>query len=346
MFKKIESFRFYLGRGAHTFLSYWSGYRITPKPTVMYFELTYRCTCKCKFCERWKVGPKLAQDELTTEEIKRILADAYKLGVRYLGLTGGEPLLRKDLFKIAGFAKKIGLNVTMASNGTLINEKNIKHIAKSFDSVAISMDSISPETHDSLRGVKGVYEKAMKAVELLKAERIPLVVNMVITRENYKEIDGYLQFFSQKNIPVQLTPVHDCDANFLRVSDKKIKQIDMDEFRKQWHALANKYSFFNNGYYRHVPTFLSAPKKLIHAYTCFAGTAVFFISPCGDVYPCEFLRKKMGNIKEESLASIWRHALKLRRDISSPERACVCWSHCAVPLNRRLTRYISLKKEV
>lgn len=346
MFKKAETLKFYFGRGVHTFLSYWSGYRITPKPAVMYFELTYRCTCKCKFCERWKVGPKLAKNELTTEEIKRMLADAHKLGIRYLGLTGGEPLLKKDLFKIAGYAKKIGLNVTMASNGTLINKKNIKQIAKSFDSVAISMDSIFPETHDKLRGVKGVYEKAMKTLELLKAERIPLVVNMVITKENYKEIDRYLQFFSQKNIPVQLTPVHDCDANFLRVSDKKIKQIDMNEFRKQWSALAKKYSFFNNGYYRNVPTFLSAPGKLIHAYTCFAGTAVFFVSPYGDIYPCEFLRQKMGNIREESLSNIWHNATGLRRTVSSSQRACVCWSHCAVPLNRRLTRYISLKRGV
>jgi MoaA/NifB/PqqE/SkfB family radical SAM enzyme len=312
----------------------------------MYFELTYRCTCKCKFCERWKVGPKRARQELTTKEIKKILKEAYSLGVRYLGFTGGEPLLKKDLFEIAQFAQKIGFTVTIASNGTLINEKNIKEIARSFNSVAISMDGINAKTHDGLRGVEGVYERAMKALELLKSEKVPVVVNMVITNENFREIDQYLQFFSQKNIPVQFTPVHDCDANLLKVADKKLKQIDMKEFRKEWRTLAKKYSLFNNGYYQHVPTFLSTPSKLLHAYTCFAGAAMFFVNPYGEIYPCEFYRRSMGNIKEESLRDIWQKARQLRRFIASSKRPCVCWSHCAVPLNNRLTRFVSLKKGI
>lgn len=89
MLKKMQTLWFYLTRGIHTFFSFWSRYSLVPRPAVMYFELTYRCTCKCKFCERWKVGPGLAREELTTEEIKRTLKEAYNLGVRYLGFTGG-----------------------------------------------------------------------------------------------------------------------------------------------------------------------------------------------------------------------------------------------------------------
>jgi len=343
MTKSLEDLSFYLGRGIHTFASYWSNYQITPKPSVAYFELTYRCTCKCGFCERWKVGPKLAKNELTTEEVKKTLSEAHKIGVRNIGFTGGEPFLRKDIFEIAQFAKKIGLAITVASNGTLINKNNIGKIAKSFDSVAISMDGIKPETHDSIRGVEGVYDKAMNAVNLLRKEAVTVTVNMVITEKNFMEIDKYIQFFSVKNIPLQLTPVHEYESSYLKVK-KDLKEIDMKKFEVEWQRLAKKYAFLNNDYYKHVPTFLAAPNKLIHNYTCFAGAVMFFINPYGEVFPCEFKRISMGNVKKESLSVIWRKAKKLRRQIASSKRACVCWSHCVVPLNNRLSRYISFKK--
>ncbi len=342
MTSSLKDLSFYLGRGIHTFACYWSNYQITPKPSVMYFELTYRCTCKCGFCERWKVGPKLAKNELTTEEIKKTLSEARKVGVRNVGFTGGEPFLRKDIFEIAQHAKKIGLAITVASNGTLINRDNVKKIAVSFDSVAISMDGIKPKTHDSIRGVRGVYAKAMNALSLLRKEKVPVAVNMVITQKNFMEIDKYIQYFSKKNISLQLTPVHEYETSFLKVK-KDLKVIEMKEFEKEWQRLSSKYKFLNNYYYKSVPIFLSSPNKLVNAYTCFAGSVMFFINPFGEVFPCEFKRVSMGNVKKESLSEIWRRNRKLRCQIASSKRGCVCWSHCVVPLNHRLSRYISFK---
>lgn len=345
MLKKLKTLFFYPVRGIETFISYWSHYSLTPKPSVMYLELTYRCNCRCQFCERWKIGPKLASKELTTEEVKKLLTEAYRLGVRYLGLTGGEPFLRKDIFKIGKFAKKMGFNVTVASNGTLINKKNIKKVATAFDSIAISMDGITKETHDSLRGVKGVYDLAMNALDLLKKWRLPLTVNMVITQKNFMEIDQYIQFFSKKHIPVQLTPVHEYQKSYFKVKPA-LKQIDIKKFKKEWKDLTKKYAFLNRGYYRYVPTFFSKPNRLLHAYICFAGAVMFFVNPYGEVFPCEFKRTSMGNVRTEPLAVIWKKAKELRREIASPKRSCLCWTHCVVPLNNRLTRFIALKKGI
>ena len=343
MVNKLTTLSFFIGRGIHTFVSYWSGYKITPKPGVAYLELTYRCTCRCHFCERWKIGPKMAEEELTTEEIKHLLVDAYKIGVRYMGFTGGEAFLRKDIFEIGKFAKKLGLTLTIASNGTLITEKNVGEIAKYFSSVTISMDGIVSGTHDSLRGVKGVYDKAMNALDLLQKVKVPVAVNMVITRDNFMEIDKYIQFFSKKNISLQFTPVHENEKSYLRVQ-KGLKEIDMNTFVKEWQRLSEKYPFLNNGYYKHVPTFFSAPSKLLRAYTCFAGAVMFSMNPYGDVFPCEFNRTSMGNVRKEKLPVIWKKAQKLRQEISSAKRTCICWSQCAVPLNNRLTRAIACKK--
>lgn len=343
MKKTLKNAKFYASRGLQTAVSYWSGYAIAPRPSVMYLELTYRCTCKCAFCERWKVGPQMASQELTTEEIKKLLKDAYEIGVRYVGLTGGEAFLRKDIFEIGKFTKSLGMNVTVASNGTLINEKNIDEIANSFDSVAISVDGFKKETHDSLRGVSGVYDAALNAIDLLKAKGLPVTINMVVNNQNFIEIEDYLEFFSKKGVHIQLTPVHDYAVSFLKVNEN-IKNFDLAKFNQEWARLSLKYPFLSRGFYRHVPTFLSSPKSLLKSFTCFAGTAVFFVNPLGDVFPCEFLRSKMGNVRENSLKKIWNDATKLRRHISSPERPCICWTHCIVPLNNRLTKYIALKK--
>ncbi len=343
MINKYRDLFFYLNRGIYTFISYLSKYKIPPKPSVMYLELTYRCTCKCGFCERWKIGPRLTKNELTTEEVKRVLSEAYQIGVRYVGFTGGEAFLREDIFKIGKFARDLGLTVTVASNGTLINEDNANKIARTFASITISVDGARAETHDSIRGVKGTYKKAMIALFLLKKRKVPVAVNLVITKKNYKEIDQYIQFFSNKNIPLQLTPVHEYKNNYFKV-DEELKQTDIKKFEKEWQRLSKKYNFLNNYYYKHVPTFLSLPDKLLHSYICFAGAVMFFINPYGEVFPCEFKRYSMGNVKKESLSTIWVKAQNLRREISSSKRSCLCWSHCVVPLNHRLTRFFSVDK--
>lgn len=343
MIKNIKIKLFYTARGLHTFVSYWSGYKIAPKPSVLYFETTYRCTCKCGFCERWKVGPGRQKDELSTGQVKKMLLDAKSLGVRFIGLTGGEAFLRKDIFEIGKYAKDLGLNVNVASNGTLINEKNIKKIIGTFDSVTISMDGINKETHDEIRGVSGVYDKAMGALRLFKKYNFPTAVNMVITKKNYNQIEKYIEFFKKENIPTQLTPVHDYETSFLTVK-KDLKEIDVKLFKKLWLQLSKKYEFLNNFFYKYVPTFFESPKNLFDKYTCFAGTTMMFVNPYGEIFPCEFYRSKMGDLKEESLSEIWKRAINLRRQISSKKRPCICWTHCVVPLNSKLTKYVCLKK--
>lgn len=345
MLNRFKTLFFYIVRGIETFVSYWSNYSFIPKPSVMYMELTYRCNLRCAFCERWKIGPEFAQKELTTEEVKKVLNQAYKIGVKYVGFTGGEPFLRKDLFEIGRFAKNLGLTVTVASNGTLINENNIKEIVTAFDSITISVDGILKETHDYLRGVKGGYTLAMDVIDLLKKWRMPVSANMVIVRQNFAEIDEYIQFFSKKRIPIQLTPFHEYEISYLKV-DEDLKQINMDEFREEWLNLSRKYPFLNRKYYKYIPTFLSTSNRLLHSYICFAGAVMFFVNPYGEVFPCEFNRNSMGNIRQEPLALIWEKSKEIRRNIASAQRHCICWTHCVVPLNHRLTRFIALRKGI
>lgn len=330
----------YVLRGAETFVSFHSNYRILPRPSAMYVELTYRCNCRCKFCERWTVSPDEVKEELNQEEVKRLLAAARGLGVRFVGFTGGEPFLRKDIFEIARFARRIGLSTTVASNGTLINRENVKEVASLFDSIAISMDGINESTHDLHRGVKGTHARAMNAIALLAEHRIPVAVNMVVTQKNFTELDQYAQHFAERGIAFQFTPVHSYETSYLK-ADNKLLQIDLDAFEKIWTNLLSKYRSLRSPYYKSVPAYFSRPERLVESYVCFAGTVTFFVNPYGEVYPCEFNRVSMGNVKKEPLSAIWRNGQRIRREISSPERSCLCWVHCSVPLNIALTVFIT-----
>lgn len=340
---KIRNSIFVATRGLQNFLSYWTNYTIPPRPSVMYLEMTYRCNCRCQFCQRWQTGPEQMHNELSEQEIKDLLDQAYSLGVRYLGITGGEALLRPDTLPLARYARSLGMSVVLASNGVLINESNVDLIRESCDSVTISMDGINSQTHDQIRGVPGVYEKAMAAIKLLKSKCFSVAVNMVITKNNYREIDDYISFFGQLGVPLQLTPVHEYEENHFKISPE-LQGLDFSAFESYWHDLSSKHFFLRSFFYKYIPEFFRQPDHLGKKFVCFAGSAMFFVDPYGNVFPCEFYRKSLGNIRERSLDKLWESALSLRRLISSPKRPCVCWNHCVVPLNKKLTKFIALKK--
>jgi MoaA/NifB/PqqE/SkfB family radical SAM enzyme len=128
--------------------SYKNDFKTTPRPIALHFETTYSCTCKCVFCNRWKEGPKNVKDELTIEEINNMIKQAYDLGVRMISLSGGEPLLKKEMINSMKYAKKIGMETNITTNGTMINDNNVKDIIEAFDIINISLDSLDEEKHD------------------------------------------------------------------------------------------------------------------------------------------------------------------------------------------------------
>ncbi|MBT8171504.1 radical SAM protein, partial [Candidatus Bathyarchaeota archaeon] len=147
-----------------------------PSPFFASYNVTGRCNMKCVFCEWWKNEIP----ELTTKKALVAIDSVCKLGVPFFDLSGGEPLLRKDLFTLANRAASYGCLVSMNTNGTLLNEKIVKKVAKIFDTVVVSLDG-PKKVHDMIRGVPGTYEKSVKAIELLKANGVRTGINSVIT---------------------------------------------------------------------------------------------------------------------------------------------------------------------
>ncbi|MCI4625298.1 MAG: radical SAM protein [Candidatus Magnetoovum sp. WYHC-5] len=323
----------FLRKDVYNALCSLTNYKLTPRPRHLHFELTYRCSCRCVFCSRWQIGPENAHNELTTEEIKEAISDAINLGVIGISFSGGEPFIREDFLEIAEFCKDKGLRVHVNSNGTCIDKTNAEYVNKIFDSVLLSVDSMDETIHDTFRGVKGTFKKAIKALELI--DRKKTVVQLVINSKNIDQLYDYVKFMATKTDKIRLQPIHSNPDNLLNLRD-----LYIDDFKNSV-TLESKWNNFikklkesglklhgSEKFYSLFPAFLTDPLLLKGKIDCFMGSFGFFIEPYGNVVPCEGIRKPYGNIKEEKLANIWKTANAFRRNYHNKKRPCVCMYGC------------------
>ncbi len=174
-----------------------------PKPLFASYNVTGRCNMKCTFCEWWKHQIP----ELSTKQALKAIDAVCSLGVPFFDLSGGEPLLRKDLIVLAKRVASHGCLVSMNTNGTLLTENIIEEVAKVFDTVVVSLDG-PKQMHDKIRGIKGTYDKAIKAIELLKANGVKTGVNSVATPWNIDILPQFIEELRSKVDMVQVQPMH------------------------------------------------------------------------------------------------------------------------------------------
>ena len=165
------------------------------KPHWIYISLLHKCNLKCSMCGVSKI---LRKHELSFKEIKKILDEvaSWKADSR-IQLTGGEPLLRKDIFKIIKYSTSLKLITELVSNGVLINKNTAKKIIQSdLWGIAVSLDGSKPETHNQIRGMKGSFEKTVKGLKLLVEEKkeqksnIQISIWTTIMNQNINELEN------------------------------------------------------------------------------------------------------------------------------------------------------------
>ncbi len=172
--------------------------RSLPGPIVIW-NLIRRCNLTCKHCYSVSAD-KDFPNELSTKEVFHVMDDLKAFGVPVLILSGGEPLLHPDIFVIAQRAKAMGFYLSLSSNGTLINETNIKEIAKvGFDYVGISLDGL-PTTHDRFRRYTGAFEKALQGIRWCQLYGIKVGIRFTLTQDNVHELPQMLQLAEEENI--------------------------------------------------------------------------------------------------------------------------------------------------
>ena len=264
-------------------------------PMSALFELTFVCNHACSFCYNCPTGQK----EMNTQEVVDALRKLAEFNVLYLTLSGGEPLVRKDFFEIAGAARKLGFALRIYTNGYLIDEamaRKIRTIANPVE-MEISMHGGTPETHDRLTCVPGSFRKVLNAVKFLRAEGIKVNLKCPVTRDNQAEVLEMERIAAELGARIQfdtvITPRDDGDKDPLRL-------MATDDFLER---------FWTEDAYRSArkePVPLprkDGPGEAV----CGTARSSLAIDPYGNIFPCVQLRRKAANIKElDSLRDMWR----------------------------------------
>lgn len=266
------------------------------KPSSAVLGLTYRCQCHCVHCSAGSYRYEVSQD-LSTTEWMGLLDAIHQLGVPRINLTGGEALLREDIFDIIAYAAK-KIVVILESNGLLISDEVALKLKKAKVScVAVSIDSVDGPGHDSFRGVQGCVDNAIKGIEHLNKARIPFMATY-IRAENARVdyIQGFMDLAKKMNVmAVRILPPRPA-GNFSCHVDALLSKENETLIREN----TDLFMFYFNG--------MPAPRM--------CGTfskATFYISPYGDIQLCPYLSISFGHIKDGSLRSLlekmWSHAI-------------------------------------
>jgi len=175
------------------------GPRREPPGPVVIWNLIRRCNLKCKHCYSISADVDFP-GELATHEVYAVMDDLKRAGVPVLILSGGEPLLRPDIFDISRRAKSMGFYVGLSSNGALIDPTTIERVAEiGYDYVGVSLDGIGA-THDRFRGQDGAFEASLSGIRLCRAAGIKVGLRFTMTMDNHRELPALLDLADGEGI--------------------------------------------------------------------------------------------------------------------------------------------------
>lgn len=279
-----------------------------PIPCAAVIRPTFRCNLNCYFCSIKKF-PKIKK-ELSTEQIFSLIDDLHKIGVPYVSLTGGEPLLRSDIEDIGFYLQKKGIIAALSTNGTLITKERAGKLSRAYDSIRISFDGFG-ETHNKIRGVKKAYELAFEGLNKLlnsKNRTAKIGIHFVLTNYNSQELTKLVDAFKGKVDIFSVMPVYFHDENKIELNPQVLSFWHEIQKELKQHRLCNQSDEFLKN-----PSFKTGKKY------CDAGKLYYAFNPTGDVTACSFRPFSVGNINQEPFYKIWKRGLneKTKRQIKN-----------------------------
>lgn len=293
-------------------------------PSLVSWNLTRKCNLQCPHC--YMEGGTAEERELTTDECLALIEEMTDLGTEMLILTGGEPLLRRDIYQIAQTASDAGMWVVMGTNGVLVNEHVAdKMVECGVKGVGISIDSIDPQKHNSFRGGPNAWEYSVRALEICKRKGLEVLVQTTVMDFNRDEIPELMAFARELG-------AWSFNLYFLVQTGRGQKMNDLDPGVTD--AMLREMVDHQDDYRPMLVRSKCAPQFKQIAYEmgrgglesggCMAGTQYCRITPSGDITPCPYMTVVAGNVRDQSLAEIWTASPVLRdlRDRTKLQGRC------------------------
>ncbi len=268
-------------------------------PNLMSFAVNDICNANCEHCSFFEGVDDKNRQVLTLEQSKKLISDAQELGVAVINFVGGEPLLRKDLPELISSVDKDLSTTTIFTNGALLASRAEILKKKGLDGVYVSIDSADSATHDKKRGVKGLFAKAMQGIEASRVAGLTVGMSCTITEVEFRNGELRKLIELAKRISVHEVVVFDTIPTGRLKGCSNL--VDNNDWIEDLIAFTKKYN-----------QDLSYPGILVYAYAtsyrstgCSGGTSYFYVTPYGDISPCDFNHHQFGNILDEPLFKIW-----------------------------------------
>lgn len=288
-------------------------------PISAHLDITYRCNERCEHCYLDHED----KGEMQTDEIKGILDQLAEIGVFFLVISGGEPLLRKDCFEIIRYARKKLFNVKLKTNAILIGEPEARLLRElGVEQVQISVYSHRPEVHDGVTKVRGSLKRTLAAIQHLKAAGLKVTIANVLMQRNRDDYLGVQQLAQEIGASFTLdptiTPMMDggLDVLKLRISGDDLAPV-----------------FTNPSLVNDVDEFCALPEPvtddILDGTPCSAGHTACYITPYADVFPCVQFPLPSGNLRHQSFKEIWFDSPQLKEVRSIRERGLHTCSGCS-----------------
>ena len=282
-------------------------------PISMYLCITNKCPNNCLYCS---AKNRAAEKELTKEEWIKVIRELQDMNVPIIGITGGEPLVREDIFDIIRAIDSRSTSILFTSGFNLSYEKAKKLKDSGLFGIGISLDSYDKEKHNKNRNSENAFDYALEALRNANKAGLYTMAQTVILKENIDEEKLFRLFKLAKDNGAHEVKILEPILSGNLLTEKQLNNVfysesDREKLIKIQHK-ANKRS--------------DLPKITSFAYTesegrfgCGAGNQHSYISASGELYPCDFVPMRFGNVKEESIKSLW---LEMKNYIGKPKIGC------------------------
>lgn len=306
----------------------------------LFLEVTSRCNARCEHCGS-SCGDKVVENEISAEDLKKTLLDIsnhYNAHDILLNVTGGEPLLRKDLFDIMEYANELGFRWGMTSNGMLINDEILDKMNKTnMETISISIDGLK-ETHEKFRKVPESFDRIIEGIK--KLQRVPSIkivqVTTVANKKNIGELEDLYELM--KDLKIASWRVINVDP-IGRAKNNDDILLDKDDYLYLFNFIKEKREegLMNVEYGCSHYLDLDFEKEIRDTYFfCVAGLYVASILSNGDIFICPNVERRpefiQGNIRTDNFVDVWENKFKLFRTDNRTKcdkcSKCSKWKYC------------------
>lgn len=314
-------------------------------PFIVIWETTRACELKCIHC-RAEAQPEPHPDELSHEEGIQLIDQIYEMNNPMLVFTGGDCMLREDLYKLADYAIKKGMRVSMTPSATpnVTKEKMIQAKEVGLSRWGFSLDGPTPEIHDHFRGTPGSFDLTIEKIHYLNELNMPHQINTVVTRYNYKQLEEMAKLVKELKaivwyvftlVPTGRGQMKDCITpleheklfqwlyELGKTAPFDIKTTASQHYRRvvlqqkvKDHLIEKGDIRYENAVNEDVTLKVDGLKRAPRGVN--DGNGFAFISHTGDVFPSGLLPIKAGNIRETPLKDIYRHS-KVFKELRNPD---------------------------